>query len=395
MKKTKVTVSAVLALLIIFSLAACSRQSDAPEASESALESQTAEYTAETTVEETTEPTEPNSEYIKAIEANMSLEEKVGQMFFVNCPDENAVESITKYRFGGFVLFSKDFDGKTAGEIQAEIQSYQSNSKIPMLFGVDEEGGEVVRVSSNPKLRETPFLSPKEYYKEGGMKAVINAENEKADLLLSLGINVNLAPVCDVTKDEASFMYSRSFSDNTDKVSEYVTKTVEAYNAKGLGSVLKHFPGYGENTDTHTGSSVDNRSYAELANNDFLPFEAGIKAGAQAVMVSHSIVNSIDPDFPASLSDKVHQVIRKDLNFKGVIMSDDLVMDAVSEYIGTENAAVAAVKGGNDILCCSDFEAQYPAVLAAVQNGEIPEEQIDQSVMRILKWKQSLGILGF
>lgn len=400
MKNTKIILSFLLAAAMLLSLAACGEESLSSsetqrQNSESAVQAMATQAAAETDTDTDAEPAEPNSEYITSLLSTMSLEEKIGQMFFVSCPGDAAEEFINSYHPGGFLMFAKDFEGKTADEVKSVTESYTANSKIPMLIGVDEEGGDVVRVSSNPNLSSTEFLSPKEYYKSGGMDAVINAETEKAALLLSLGINVNLAPVCDVTSDENSFMYSRSFSSDADEVSDFVTNTVDVYKTKKLGSVLKHFPGYGDNTDTHTGAATDNRSYTELVNNDFKPFEAGIKAGADAILVSHNTVTSIDPDYPASLSDKVHQVIRQDLNFKGVIMTDDLGMGAVGSYQGDENSAVLAVKGGNDLICTSDFSDGYEAVYAAVKNGEIPIEQIDQSVTRILKWKQNLGFLSY
>lgn len=398
MKNTKKLLSFSLSAAMLLSLAACGEESlssseTQKQSSESAVQAMATQAAAETDTD--AEPAEPNSEYITSLLSTMSLEEKIGQMFFVSCPGDDAEEFINSYHPGGFLMFAKDFEGKTADEVKSVTESYTANSKIPMLIGVDEEGGDVVRVSSNPNISSTEFLSPKEYYKSGGMDAVINAETEKAELLLSLGINVNLAPVCDVTSDENSFMYSRSFSSDADEVSDFVTNTVDVYKTKKLGSVLKHFPGYGDNTDTHTGAATDNRSYTELVNNDFKPFEAGIKAGADAILVSHNTVTSIDPDYPASLSDKVHQVIRQDLNFKGVIMTDDLGMGAVGSYQGDENSAVLAVKGGNDLICTSDFSDGYEAVYAAVKNGEIPIEQIDQSVTRILKWKQNLGVLSY
>ena len=110
-------------------------------------------------------------------------------------------------------------------------------------------------------------------------------------------------------------------------------------------------------------------------------------------MVSHNIMECVDDERPASLSDKVHQILRRALNFTGVIMTDDLVMEAITDYTGAQTAAVAAVQAGNDLLCCSDLENQYPAVLTAVENQEIPMEQLDQSVRRVLTWKQSLGLL--
>ncbi|MBR1482336.1 MAG: beta-hexosaminidase [Ruminococcus sp.] len=354
---------------------------------------QPAEQTAANAVQETTttEPSEPAVDLLDEMVGSMTTEEKVGQLFFTRCPDVEAAATAAKYHLGGYILFGRDFEDLTAEQVKENIQSYQKASAIPMLIGVDEEGGTVVRASYY--LREEPFLSPRDYYADGGWEAVELAEKEKAELLLSLGINVNLAPVCDVTGNEESFMYDRSFSGDADEVSRFVSETVGIYKSLHLGSTLKHFPGYGDNEDTHTGIAVDDRSYSEFLTTDFKPFQAGIAAGADCVLVSHNIVNCIDEAYPASLSEKVHQTLRKDLNFNGVVMTDDLIMEAITEYTGSDTAAVFAVKAGNDMLCCSDLETQYPAVLQAVNRQEIPMEQIDQSVKRILRWKQNIGLI--
>ena len=323
----------------------------------------------------------------------MTTEEKVGQMFYVRCPNTNGLEQINQYHIGGYILFGKDFENKTKEEVKSTIQSYQDEAKIPLLIGVDEEGGTVVRVSSNPELRENPFLSPKDTFANGGWDGIINDAEEKAKLLLSLGINVNMAPDCDITSDKNGFMYDRSFSDNVDDVDKFVSTVVSTSKEYHLGTVLKHFPGYGNNVDTHTGIAYDNRDYSEFTEKDFKPFIAGINAGADCILVSHNIVNCIDKNYPASLSENVHKIIRNQLNFNGVIMTDDLIMDAITQFTGDESAAVIATKAGNDLLCCSSVDTQYPAVLKAVKNNEIPINQINDSVKRILKWKIDLGIL--
>lgn len=386
--------SIVFVTALIFIFAACSenaKQVLAPV--EPTAQPTTAVKKEDTSTEEYSvwEPTESEPDLIDEMLANMTVEEKVGQMFFARCPESEADKTAEEYNLGGYILFAKDFEDKSEDEVKTDIDSYQSSSKIPMLIGVDEEGGTVVRASRY--LRDNAFLSPKDYYSSGGFSAVEDSESEKADFLLSLGINVNLAPVCDITSNEDSFMYLRSFSADTDKVCEFVSKTVRIYKDKKLGSTLKHFPGYGDNVDTHTGIAYDSRDYSQFSNVDFKPFEAGISAGADCVLVSHNIVECMDADYPASLSDKVHQILRNDLGFDGVIMTDDLIMEAITQYSGSETAAVFAAKAGNDMLCCSDIEGQYPAVLEAVKNGEIPISQIDQSVRRILKWKQDLGLL--
>ena len=323
----------------------------------------------------------------------MTLEEKVGQMFIARCPETDAAQLAADYHLGGYILFGRDFKDKTAEQVTTDIQSCQDAAEIPLLIAVDEEGGTVNRVSSNPNLRSSPFRSPQSLYSEGGLELVRSDAQEKCRLLESLGININFAPVCDVSQDPADFIYDRTLGRDAQETSQYVAAVVETMAEEGMGSVLKHFPGYGNNTDTHTGVAYDDRPYDTFLTSDFLPFQAGIAAGADTVLVSHNIVSAMDEASPASLSPEVHRVLREDLGFTGVIVTDDLVMDGVRDFAGDDEAAVLAVQAGNDLLCCTDFQTQVPAVLAAVESGEITEEQIDAAVLRVLTMKLRLGIL--
>ncbi|MDR2022820.1 MAG: beta-hexosaminidase [Hungatella sp.] len=323
--------------------------------------------------------------------SGMTLEEKVGQMFFVRLRKASAVQDIEKYHLGGYILFGDDFKDETQTGIQDFIKSCQNASSLPLLMGVDEEGGTVCRVSKYAAFRSEPFKSPQDLYKQGGFEAIQADTREKAALLLGLGINVNLAPVCDVSVNPDDFIYSRSFGREAGETADYVRTVVREMEKAGIGSTLKHFPGYGSNEDTHTGSAVDTRDYKQFLQSDFLPFEAGIEAGAGSVLVSHNIVTSMDEEHPASLSRAVHDKLRESLNFKGVIMTDDLSMDAIKN--STSNAAVLAIAAGNDLLIATDFVADIPAVLDALNNGTLKEAQIDASVIRILVWKLKLDIL--
>ena len=323
----------------------------------------------------------------------MTLEEKVGQMFIARCPETDAAQLAADYHLGGYILFGRDFKDKTAEQVTADIQSCQDAAEIPLLIAVDEEGGTVNRVSSNPNLRSSPFRSPQSLYSEGGLELVRSDAQEKCRLLESLGININFAPVCDVSQDPADFIYDRTLGRDAQETSQYVAAVVETMAEEGMGSVLKHFPGYGNNTDTHTGVAYDDRPYDTFLTSDFLPFQAGIAAGADMVLVSHNIVSAMDEASPASLSPEVHRVLREDLGFTGVIVTDDLVMDGVRDFAGDDEAAVLAVQAGNDLICCTDFQTQVPAVLAAVESGEITGEQIDAAVLRVLTMKLRLGIL--
>lgn len=323
----------------------------------------------------------------------MTAEEKVGQMFFVRCPEENAEEMIEKYQPAGYILFDRDFKDKTRDEVKKNIAGYQDASKIGLLIAVDEEGGTVKRVSKYEYLCQEPFLSPQELYNEGGMERIANDTAEKSGILKELGINVNLAPVCDVSIDPDDFIYKRAFGQDARKTADYVAQVVRQMNESGIGCTLKHFPGYGSNVDTHTGIAHDAREYETFLNNDFLPFTAGIEEGAGSILVCHNIVECIDSGYPASLSAKVHEILRSDLGFSGVVMTDDLYMDAIRDEYGTGEAAVLAVQAGNDLVLSSQFEEQYKAVLNALEEGMLYENQIDEAAKRVLCWKLSLGVI--
>ena len=338
--------------------------------------------------------TENQDQIIEELLSTMTVEEKVGQMFFVRCPDTGAVEAVSQYKLGGYILFGRDFKDKTAEQVRNDISSYQSASGVPLLIGTDEEGGTVVRASSNPNLFSHRGLSPQALFAEGGMDSIIQDARQKSVTLLGLGVNVNLAPVADVSTDPNDFIYDRSFGQDAQATAEYVSNVVKTMDAEGIGSVLKHFPGYGNNVDTHTGVAIDERPYETFQTSDYLPFTAGIQAGADAVLVSHNVMSCVDNQLPASLSPAVHKELRETLGFQGVIMTDDLAMDAVAAYAGDQSPAVMAVKAGNDMIITTDFQAQIPEVVQAVKSGEIDEAQIDQSVTRVLQWKYDLGLLG-
>ena len=333
--------------------------------------------------------------YIKAekLLKKMTIEEKVGQMFLVRYPKSGVLTQIKNYHPGGYILFSRDFDGKTKSQMIKELKQNQSTSKINLILGVDEEGGKVVRVSNHKAFRSSKFLSPQELWKIGKLQAILKDSKEKSELLKSIGLNMNLAPVVDVPKNSSSFIYSRSYGKDAKGTATYAAEVVKTMNASNMISVMKHFPGYGDNIDTHTGIAVDKRDYETFQNRDFLPFQKGIEAGAPCVLVSHNIVNCMDKERPASLSKNVHQILRKDLNFSGLIITDDLAMDAVKGYVENGEAAVQAVLAGNDMIISSSFVKQKNEILLAVRNGKIEEEIINTAVKRVLAYKYYFGII--
>ncbi len=321
--------------------------------------------------------------------SSLTLEEKVGQMFLARFPSEGVLDEITELSPGGYILFARDFEAETPESVREKLGQCQDASRIGLIFGVDEEGGSVVRVSAFTAFRESRFLSPQRIWAEGQLPAILEDSTEKSALLLGLGLNMNLAPVADVPTREDSFMFDRSYGRGVDKTSIYVARVVQRMRQDGMISVMKHFPGYGDNPDTHFEAVVDERDYEEFKKADFLPFISGIEAGGPCVLVSHTVVKCMDGDSPASLSAKVHGILRSELGFSGVIMTDDLAMGAMDGY---DNAAVMAVLAGNDIVISSDFRRQKEEVVAAVRRGEIEESVIDLAVRRVLALKLRYGV---
>ena len=318
----------------------------------------------------------------------MSIEEKIGQLFIVRY-DSGMTSTFSNYYPGGYILFAKDFENKTKDGLKSELDSI--SSKIPLAFAVDEEGGFVTRVSKYPNFRSERFASPKYYYEQGGYDLLKSMEKEKAELLLSLGINVNFAPVADVSTNPGDFIYNRSFGRNAEETSDFIKNMVSYANEAGISSCLKHFPGYGNNKDTHAGSAYDDRDYSVFVSSDYLPFKAGIKEGVPMIMFSHNIVSSIDPENPATLSPKMHEELRDKLEFSGIIVTDDLIMSAIKDNY--PDGAVRAVNAGNDLIITSDFINDYNKVLDAYNNKLIDEKIINKAVTRIIAWKYSYDII--
>lgn len=318
---------------------------------------------------------------------DMTLEEKIGQLFLVRYDKNLASSWVSDYYPGGFVMFAKDFANQTKDSIKEEIDNLQSISKISLVIAVDEEGGYVTRVSRYSNFRDSKFLSPREYYDTGGEELLEKTEKEKATLLLSTGINLNLAPVADVSVNSNDFINNRTFNRDARDTAVLIGKMVNYANEVGISSSLKHFPGYGNNVDTHTGVAIDERSYENFLENDYLPFKEGIKNRVPTVLVSHNIINCIDSQYPATLSKKVIAELREKLNFSGVVITDDLSMDAVNSYVNDGSAAVLAVNAGDDLIITSDFVKMYREVYQAVTDKKIDIKTIDQAVKRNIAWK--------
>ena len=317
----------------------------------------------------------------------MSLSEKISELFLIKY-NENIKKDIEKYPFGGIILDKNFFDGKKKNDIIDEINYLQKVSKIPLLIGVNEEGGEINSVSVNKDLAEEMFLSPSELYQKGGLSLIRDDTLKKSNLLYNLGINLNLAPVVDIANKD-SYIYERTLKEDITKTSEYAKTIINASKNTGVSYTLKHFPGYSNGIDTHTWVSIDDRTIEEI-NNDILPFKEGIKVGAEAIMMNHNVVKVLDSNNPASLSLNVHNYLRDDLNFKGVIISDDLDMHALDNISGK---VLKALTRGNDLIIISDYEEGLSEISNALINNTISEELINYHVFRVLAWKYYKGMM--
>lgn len=343
-----------------------------------------------------------------------SLRQKIGQMFIARTPQKlgQAERDAYQYNLGGYIVYDADMQNYTDAQFKSKIANYQKAAQLPLLIGIDQEGGSVSRLTHGGLAKQNgdEFKFPRDQYEDAenaqkgsGMKAVVQYARENATLLHKLGINWNYAPDADYSDDPSSFIYQRGFGGVMGKnsyraVANYIKQVVPAWQHNHLvAATLKHFPGYGDAADTHTGFAHVTKTKSQLMKSNILPFKAGIKAGADSVMVTHVIYDKIDPVYPASLSKKIITMLRKDCNFKGVIVTDALEMGAIQDFAkkhGNESVEVLAVKAGNDMLMSADYAKAIPAIEKAVKKGKISKKQIDRSVKRILTMKKKLGILS-
>lgn len=336
---------------------------------------------------------EQKEQQINKIISEMSLEEKIGQLFLARVPEIDQLEAIKEFHLGGYLLFGRDVEGQTTEQLQTTLRAYQSASKIPLIIASDEEGGTVSRVSRNSELVSSPFLSPKQMYQQNGFTGITTSIEEKSQVMKNLGITAGLYPVADVATNDKAFIYDRTLGVEAETTADYVKLVVEILNKEKMLSTLKHFPGYGNNEDSHLDLVTDERALNELEQIDLLPFEAGIKAGADSIMISHNIVSAFDPSLPASLSPKVTNYLRNTLGFNGIIMTDDMDMLGLSKFTTQEEAGLLALKAGNDWILSSSYAKQIPVIIEAVHNGDYQESDLNQSVFRTLKVKEKLGLL--
>lgn len=337
----------------------------------------------------------------------MTLEEKVAQLFIITPESLTGVgtviqagnatkKALESYPIGGLIYFKNNFQSRE--QIQTMISNSQSYSKIPLFIGVDEEGGMVARIGSNPSLGTTSFPNMAVIGKSGDTNMAYEVGDTIGKEIHELGFNLDFAPIADVvTNSDNTEIGQRSFGSDGAAVASMVSEVVKGLQDNSVASTLKHFPGHGDTvSNSHNGFSSSYRSLDEMRKTEFLPFISGIEAGVDFIMISHlSAVNVTKSDLPSSLSSIIiTDILREELGYENIIITDGLNMGAVSQYYTSSHAVIMAIQAGVDMLLMpADFVQAYDGLLNAVKDGTITETRINESVERILRIKMKEGIM--
>ena len=343
-------------------------------------------------------PPSPAEQVLKT----MTLREKVCQLMMVYPSDitgaeettvagETTKQALQTYPVGGFLCDRQNLVSRD--QIRTMLTTVQTYSKIPLLLTCDEEGGRVSRLMDT---EGTTKIGPMLQFKDqGAEKAEENAATLAKDLR-DCGFNMDMAPVADVwSNPQNTVIGDRAYSDDFTQAAELLPGAVRGFHRGGVACTLKHFPGHGDTSaDTHYGSAYIYKSLDDLRKQELLPFQAGIDAGADAVMMGHLILADVDGE-PALFSHKlVTELLREEMGFQGVILTDGLRMQAMTDHYQSGEIAVRAIQAGVDLLLCpEDLDAAIDALMQAVESGTIPQERLDESVLRILNLKQTWGLL--
>ena len=377
---------------------AAAQQAEEQMTEVSEVPEETVEETVVETVEEYTEEDLLN-EVVESCISEMSLEDRVAGLFIVT-PEaltgvdkavkagDGTKEALEKYPVGGLIYFKQNIQSKD--QITEMLANTTAMSKYPIFLAVDEEGDSVARVADAlgfDKIASAASLGETE-----NPDNAYEAYKQVGTYLMEYGFNLNFAPVADVlTNSDNDAIGKRSFGSDADIVSSMVASSVKGLEETGVTACIKHFPGQGDaDGDTHDGLATTERTIEQLRETELKPFAAGIEAGTQMIMVGHIAVPSVTGDnTPASLSkDVVTDILREEMGYNGVVITDALNMSAISEYYDSAQAAVMALKAGADmVLMPEDFEAAYEGVLAAVKDGTINEARINDSLARVYKIK--------
>lgn len=362
----------------------------------------TEEKTGQTDVEENI------SRQVEQILSSMTLEEKVGQMFFVTPESLTGVSKVTaagtttdtaltNYPVGGIVYFEANLQNpQQTKQMLSHVQEYMTDkSGFPVFLGVDEEGGRVARIGNNTNFGVEKVEAMGTLAKEGDAAKIHQAGKTIGAYLKELGFNVDFAPDADVlTNSDNQVIGSRSFGTDASLVSDMAWEYTKGLHEEGILASYKHFPGHGGTSeDSHSGYAYSHKSLEELKEAELVPFSFGAENGVDFIMVSHiSTPEASGNDTPASLSKFwVTDILRNDMGYEGIIITDSLAMGAVSAHYSAMESVELAIEAGCDmVLIPKDFPAVYAGLLEKVKSGEILEKRIEESVSRILKAKMKL-----
>ena len=323
----------------------------------------------------------------------MTLEEKIGQLLIFGFdglkPSDEIKGLIKDYNIGGVILFSRNI--KDPAQTARLCNSLQEISKTPLFICVDQEGGKVSRL---PKPF-TQFAGNAAIGKSNSVKLAYAFGEITAKELKAVGINANFAPVLDVnTNPDNPIINERAFSNNPNSVSRFGLAVIAGLQDNGVIACCKHFPGHGDTSlDSHHQMPVVEHSIERLNEIELLPFKHAAENDVAAIMTAHVLYKGLDEKYPATLSKKIiHDLLRKEMGFKGLVITDDLEMKAISDNYAIGEAAIGALSAGADIiLVCKDHERQKEvrdAVLRAVKDNIITEKRIDESIERIMAVKK-------
>lgn len=349
----------------------------------------------------------PKDDRVTDIYEKMSLEDKIGQLFIVAFRKDmqgNGIEEldkeikmmIGKYNFGGIILFSENINSNA--QTKKLIEDIQLISKVPSFIAIDEEGGKVSRLTHSPNMKATKLPGNGAIGKSGNTQNAYDTAKIIANELTELGFNLNFAPVADInTNPNNPVIGDRSFGSDPEMVAAMTAAMTRGFQENGVSATLKHFPGHGDTSfDTHTGAVSVSHDLERLRQVELIPFESGIQEGADAIMTAHIQVPNVTGDnVPSTFSHyMLTEILRKELGFKKLIITDSLEMKAITDYYTHEEAAVAAINAGADILLIpANIPKAYDALMEAIKKGEISEERINESVVRILRIKQERNII--
>ncbi|MFD1171108.1 beta-N-acetylhexosaminidase [Oceanobacillus picturae] len=333
--------------------------------------------------------------------SSMTIEEKVGQMLMVGFEgtqvNDQTRNFIQENHIGGIILFERNItDSKQLLNLNRELKELNADSKdIPLFISVDEEGGVVSRMP--PQIVNLP--DSKEIGDHNNSELAYQVGEAIGERVNAFGFNVTMAPVMDVNSNpDNPIIGKRSFGDNKEIVSKMGVEEMKGIQSKDIIPVIKHFPGHGDtDVDSHLGLPIVHNSLESIRKMELVPFQKAIDHQADMTMVAHILLPEIDNEDPASLSKNVvTTMLREELGFNGVAITDDMTMGAILENYDIGDATVKAVQAGNDIvLVCHGDENKLKAVHSltkAVESGAIKEERIDESVERILLLKEKYNL---